>query len=318
MNNQERDGLIDEFLETGNNLYDSGQYDELVGFCNELLAVIDDKRIHTLLACAKLAMSKTYYENTVIFPLENDIIITGYKNEFVMRSILVNKNYYEHSTLKSWFRYSVFKTVFDIGANMGNHTLFFASHSPDAEVFSFEPMPVNYRLLEANVRNNKLDNRVHLYNKAVGSQKGTVRMKIDVENNHGTAKITEEDSENMESVDVIVIDDLDLPVPDFIKIDTEGYEIQVLYGMRKTLQQSDAFVWIEIDAENALEVYRIMDDLGYEVMDYSLLWANNVLFGKVTQDTYPVGYAFARLLDWASEMSLNYEKLLSRNSFGKE
>jgi len=323
MINQAQDELMDDFINNGNLLYDSGQYDELIGFCNELLKIVNDERIHTLLERAESALenaasSKETFDNTVSFPLENGITITGYKNEFIMNSILLTKKYYEQSILKAWFKYGVFKTVFDVGANIGNHTLFFASNSPDAEVYSFEPMPVNYKVLESNIINNSLINRVHLYNKAVGSQKGTVRMKIGVENNNGTAQITEEDNENLETVEVVAIDDLELPVPDFIKIDTEGYEIQVLNGMKNVLQQSNALVWLEIDSENAMEVYQIMDGFGYEVLDYSLLWANNVLFGKMPQEAYPLGYAFARLLEWAEEMSENFGKLLTLNSPRKE
>ena len=73
-------------------------------------------------------------------------------------------------------------------------------------------------------------------------------------------------------------------------------------------------MWLEIDTENALEVYQIMNSLGYEVVDYSLLWVNNVLFGKATQKLYPTGHAFASLLNWSTEINERLLQLLSSKS----
>ena len=321
MCNQEQDVSISEFLEVGTQLYVSGHYTEMIGFCREFLKISNDERIHSMLALAQSAINDTENVNTtsghndiISFALSHDITIFGYKTDFIMKSVLHNKAFYEEDMLKKWFHYGAFKVVLDIGANIGNHTLFFASNSPDAEVYSFEPMPVNYKLLAANVSNNQLSSRVHLYNKAVGDIKCCARMKLISANNNGTARITEDDDQDSETVEVVVIDDLNLPDPDFIKIDTEGHEVQVLRGMKKTLNRSNAFVWLEIDAENALEVYQIMDSLGYEVVDYSLLWVNNVLFGKATQKLYPTGHAFASLLKWSTEINERLLQLLSSKS----
>jgi len=318
MTKQEQEKFIHEFLITGNQLYNSGQFDELACFCNEVLEIINDERVQLMHEHVELAIKRNNeINNTVTFRLLNGVIVTGYKNEFVISSIFINKGFYEQNILESWFKYGVFKTVYDIGANIGNHTLFFATNSPEAQVYSFEPMPVNYKILETNISNNRLDSRVYLYNKAVGSHKDFLRMKVNVENNNGTAQITDDDSPDTEIVEVVTIDELELPVPDFIKIDTEGYEIQVLQGMRRTLEKSNAYIWIEIDTENALKVYQIMKSLGYEVIDFSLKWSSNVLFGKTTQKTYPEGYAFARLLKWSQEICKELETVLAENLFLK-
>jgi len=251
----------------------------------------------------------TLRSDTKTFRHPNGFRITGYSNEFIINAILSKNGYFEQKLLESWFNKGNYRTIFDIGANIGNHTLFFASNSPDAEIYSFEPMPVNYKLLETNIEDNQLNDRVHLYNKAVGSKKDNLRMKINLKNNYGTAKITDETGSDIVNVEVVKIDDLDLPVPDFIKIDTEGFEVQVLEGMKETLKKSEAFVWIEIGEENAMEVYQIMNNLGFEVIDYSLRWDTDILFGKSTQKTYPVGYAFDRLVNWSKDMHKKIEML---------
>jgi len=310
MDTKEQDAFINEFIETGNELYNSGKFSELAGFCNELLAVTNDERVQLMLEHAESAIENAILRSdTKTFRHPNGFRITGYSNEFIINSIFSKNGYFEQKLLERWFIKGNYKTIFDIGANIGNHTLFFASNSPDAKIYSFEPMPVNFKLLETNIENNQLNNRVHLYNKAVGSKKDNLRMKINLKNNYGTAKITDDTGSDIVTVEVVKIDDLDLPVPDFIKIDTEGYEIQVLEGMKETLKKSEAFIWIEISEENAMEVYQIMDSLGFEVIDYSLRWDTDILFGKSTQTAYPIGYAFDRLVNWSKDMHKKIEML---------
>jgi len=310
METKENDAFINDFIETGNELYNSGKFSELAEFCNELLGVINDERVQLMLEHAESAKENaTFNSDTKTFRHPNGYRITGYSNEFIINSIFFMNGYFEQELLERWFIKGNYKTIFDIGANIGNHTLFFASNSPDAEIYSFEPMPVNYKLLETNIYNNQLGNRVYLYNKAVGSKIDKLRMKINHKNNYGTAKITDETGSDLVTVEVVKIDDLDLPVPDFVKIDTEGYEIQVLEGMKETLKKSEAFVWIEISEENAVEVYQIMKSLDFDVIDISLRGNTDILFGKSTQVTYPIGYAFGRLINWSKDMHKKIEML---------
>lgn len=59
------------------------------------------------------------------------------------------------------------KIVFDVGANVGDTALYYASQG--AEVFAFEPDPINFELLRRNVSlNNGLSSRIHLRQFAIG------------------------------------------------------------------------------------------------------------------------------------------------------
>ena len=59
MCNQEQDVSINEFLEVGTQLYVLGQYEEMIGFCREFLQVINDERVHSMLALAQSAINDT-------------------------------------------------------------------------------------------------------------------------------------------------------------------------------------------------------------------------------------------------------------------
>ena len=232
--------------------------------------------------------------------LKNGFSVFGFNGELVMREIMKEVDFYEKRLLDLWFKnVGNFQTIFDIGANIGNHTLYFASQSPSAKVFSFEPMQMNYRLLEANIAANNLGSQISLFNNAVGAENGCAYMKVETEGNNGTASIIEHEQVDSEQVEVIVIDELDLPTPDFVKIDTEGFEPQVLRGMVKTLAKSNALVWIEVDEENAAEVYDIMQSIDFSAIDFDVFgtvttnW--NILFGKNDNGYFPNSYIFTQM-----------------------
>ena len=60
--------------------------------------------------------------------------------------------------------------VVDIGANIGYYTLLMALNQ--AKVFSYEPEPKNFKLLQKNVNLNNFSSNVKLYNKAVSNYNG--------------------------------------------------------------------------------------------------------------------------------------------------
>lgn len=167
--------------------------------------------------------------------------------------------------------------VYDIGANLGNHSVYFATHSK-ASVFSFEPVSANFKLLEKNIAQNGLTHRTKLFAFALGEADGSAKMRYAIADNMGSAAISDEGS-----VEVCLkrLDDLGLPPPDFVKIDVEGYELHVLRGMERTLRESAPILWVEIqpDQANNSETYQFLTSLGYFPTDRVGI---NYRFEKIT------------------------------------
>lgn len=223
--------------------------------------------------------------------LPNDVKLSGYVGEYCLDRIEQTHNFYEYDLLKKWFTKENYKVIYDIGANIGNHTVYFGKNAPEAHIYSFEPFPLNYEMLKKNVIENHLESHVELFNVALGDVQGTVFMNINQESNLGSVSVKsvsdnsydgkKDATQTLIKVELTTVDSLGLPEPDFIKIDVEGFEPEVLKGMEKTLKKvQNVAVWIEVADNNADVVYDLMKDMGYGVADFYLAASNNILWLK--------------------------------------
>lgn len=152
----------------------------------------------------------------------------------------------------------------DIGANVGNHSLFVAGFLSPSLVVPFEPNTEANRLLRANVALNDFHRVFDL------SQLGVGLSDMDAEGfamqertrNLGAAKMLEGQGD----IPVRRGDDMlrDLS-PDFIKIDVEGMELGVLRGLTETLNRARPWMLVEVDDENASDFHDWTEQHGYQV-----------------------------------------------------
>jgi FkbM family methyltransferase len=123
------------------------------------------------------------------------------------------------------------KCAVDVGANIGNHTLFFAGVL-GLRTIAFEPSKDAFDLLTATLETNSVVERCVLHQAAAGNAKGAKARLEHVEpDNSGRARVMLDPKGD---VPVVRLDDvLDTePQIDLIKIDTEGSESNVLAGQR--------------------------------------------------------------------------------------
>lgn len=158
--------------------------------------------------------------------------------------------------------------VIDCGANMGFTTIYFAQCvGPEGRVVAFEPLSANVRDIHQNIELNRLQN-VDVRETAVGSQNGTVTI-ADTPNGVLTS---DNDAWRLISVPVVRLDDaISLGKPTFLKIDVEGYELDVLNGAQRILA-NDPKLDIEVHLlgkEDKLghcrEVFRLIARPSYEL-----------------------------------------------------
>ncbi|HET6569075.1 MAG TPA: FkbM family methyltransferase [Rhodothermales bacterium] len=143
----------------------------------------------------------------------------------------------------------------DVGANIGNHTLYFSRLCNAARVDAFEPSPVACGLLRQNIAVNRLAN-VHVHQCAVGAQRGQADLGNEHDDNLGCTRVLTrvEGAVRVETLDDVLTSRVDL-----MKIDVEGMAAEVISGASSTLKLYKPDLFVECAEE--LEYQRVMDEL---------------------------------------------------------
>lgn len=167
------------------------------------------------------------------------------------------------------------QTVFDVGANVGIYVLQIARWSaPTGRIVAFEPNPATLEVLRAHVTINGLDSRVTIVPKAAGARVGTAEL-FDSEAGSGLSRIGAPNPGihvpvKPTAIALTTIDDYCRQtgvVPDWILIDTEGYEYEVLQGAAGMLRRHAPRVVVELHphlspAESRAAGEHLLSDLG--------------------------------------------------------
>jgi FkbM family methyltransferase len=173
-------------------------------------------------------------------------------SDYIARS----NDFFEREVLDYVARvHPVQKTILDVGANIGNHTLYFAKYLEYDSIVAFEPIPANFELLKENTRH--LDN-VFLRKEAVGNGDSDLTM-AENRTNMGASQV---DPEGKIRVRQVRLSDIFVPEVSLIKIDVEWHELQVLDGATALIDEDRPLILIE-DSAAAYEDY--MSTLQYHI-----------------------------------------------------
>lgn len=187
-------------------------------------------------------------------------------------------------------------TILDVGANIGQTALkMFQSQDRKGlmpNVYAFEPFPDTFEKLTNNISLNQLESRIHCINKGLGAQSGNLPMLKHNEANSGGYRIVNEANTATISVGVTTLDQFVLENKikkvDFIKIDVEGFEFEVLKGMQTVLETHKPIVIFEYDTQNLAdlninpqEIFIYLQNLNYTFKDVN----GFINFGEIANYT---------------------------------
>ena len=144
--------------------------------------------------------------------------------------------------------------VIDVGANIGYYTVILAQKAK--KVYAFEPDKINFEILKKNIEANKLTNVVAI-NAAVGSKKGFLEL-YKSEENFGDHKLYETHPSYGHPplkkgglVNIVILDEfLNNQKVDLIKIDTQGWEPEVIEGARKIIEKDRPIIFMEYSPDS--------------------------------------------------------------------
>ena len=170
--------------------------------------------------------------------------------------------------------------MFDVGSNNGSHSLYLSRYCN--QIFSFEPDKKIFKLLHRNLKLNGLEN-IHISYLAMSDlNKENQIFYCANDFNLGTGSLNKEHNlKNTEEILVSTIkgDQISKKVSkvDFIKIDVEGHEVNVLEGFRKTIENNSPTIAIEI-SNKSLNIIRNKLDL--KLLIYKKYWIFEIITNR--------------------------------------
>jgi FkbM family methyltransferase len=155
----------------------------------------------------------------------------------------------------------------DIGAHIGKYSIPLSKIA--SRIVAVEPDPDNYECLKRNVETNRIRN-ITTVNMLAWKEDTTVKFYLTDKKGGGTTKeglplrtyvgrYLELQAETMDNM----LKSLGISEVDWIKIDVEGAEYEVLKGLRETLSKCKPHIIAEIMKPNLKKVLALMDDLDY-------------------------------------------------------
>lgn len=156
-------------------------------------------------------------------------------------------------------------TVYDIGANVGFHTLLL-SHlvGPKGQVIAFEPNPRNRVSIQRQIEVNEVKN-IRVMDCALADEDGEAFLNTSISSSQGFVADKGQFGIVLRKLDSL---ELNLPAPNLLKIDVEGFEARVVRGALETIRKNLPIVICDQnDEETKPSLVDVLSGLNYEVTD---------------------------------------------------
>lgn len=192
------------------------------------------------------------------------MVLPDADTDYIQRGIRDNRAPYERSMLEDMAsRLPEGGLVVDVGANVGNHTLYLAASG--ARVVAYEPNAELADAISSSVRLNGFAETIEIRCLGVGARAGQGGFETLNAANLGAQRLREGDGD----LPIVALDAETFPGSvALLKIDVEGGELDVLHGAHTLISQDRPAIYVECAQEIEFErVSRWMEQAGYLVWD---------------------------------------------------
>lgn len=215
----------------------------------------------------------------IYMPFGEETLLAAEANlKSIVTSILITEGDWFEDEMEFWHHHlKPGMTVIDVGANVGVYTFSAAQQvGSGGKVIAVEPFSGCVKCLQETCRINQFD-WVKVYGAAASDRPGNLYLSIHSASELNEILSAEEAShrDNVEEVPCITLDDLSmqekLDQVDFLKIDAEGHELNVLQGSEKLLNEySPCIMYENISGNQASNtpVAEYLQQRGYELFRY--------------------------------------------------
>ena len=232
----------------------------------------------------------------------------------IQKIILWGLSLFDYSYQKKWIKflkqnkYNNFKLLIDIGAHKGESIKLFSKNFIIKKIISFEASPINFEYLKKKIKDNKQgynNTEIVLENTALGAEDKIIEFNQFNESSSSTIKEIDKESKyykrkfrlinflnNKETYQKIkikisklkdYIEKNNIKKIDFMKIDTEGYEFEILLGLENKIKLVD-IIMFEHHYDNMIKKGYTFEDIN------KLLIKNN--FNKIYKSRMPFRKTF--------------------------
>lgn len=156
--------------------------------------------------------------------------------------------------------------VVHIGAHYGEEIQEYVDNGIQ-KITVFEPLSKNFEVLAERLQDVNAD--IQGYQTALGSERGTATMYLSSNEAQSSSILKPKEHlehhpdvtfDGTEEVEVSLLDDYDLGESNFINMDVQGYELEVLKGGTETLKRVD-YVYCEVNRGEMYENNAMIDDI---------------------------------------------------------
>jgi len=243
----------------------------------KIVNFLDNKFINFILKRKK----KIYYNSSNFFTIRN------------LGGASVARVYSFHTKEKEtleWIdKFESGQVFFDVGSNIGLYSIYFGIKNYKNFVVSFEPEGQNFYSLRSNIIDNKLHENIIAFPLALGDKILIDKIMLDEVKVNSFGRSNFLFSSNIlhstdhkyytQGVFKMTLDyfiQVSNIIPNHIKIDVDGYELEVIQGMKKILNNNNLHsVLIEINPYNKKEIFAILAKNQFYPYDYKQDKRNN-------------------------------------------
>ena len=208
--------------------------------------------------------------------------ISLYKNEQFIKCNM--KNYWDEDTLLLLKKYiDPSKNILEIGGHSGTSSIVYSSFlNPESKLYVYEPQKEMFNLLELNIQQNNLTDKIIPYNKAVFCYNGKANMNketidgmignvndalknMNVVCNYGGLGLGEEG----EVIETLTMNSLEHDNIGFIHIDTQGAENYILSQSEEFIKKNKPIIYFEDNYNEHKSLWNNVNKSYPELVQYS-------------------------------------------------
>jgi FkbM family methyltransferase len=188
--------------------------------------------------------------NVIFYPLDDFKLLS-------IISEIYYKKIYSSKQIES------FKFICDVGAHIGLFTLWVSSVAPNSKIIAIEPNSTNFKFLFKNILVNHLEHRVQTLNVAAGDKNAEVELWEGKLSRGDSSIVKGYYSKSVEHQPVHMCPLGDILSKDencdLIKIDAEGAEVKILWGLQGMLRRINLIIMeLHISLIQVTEIYEIL------------------------------------------------------------